>query len=214
MEIHRWVRFYILVAQRFDLPCFLYTELQTMSSNNITWLKGKKWWNIWLMPPCLQCVLHLKVHFAIFVFFLGKGGLNVPWNKWFCDVTCTTPVLKVGLIFSTISIQEQRFSSWKNGTVTHKLRKHKSLCAWVYMWSPLLLSVSPSFSPSPLPQNSWERRQAVQSTTELAVSVCSLFIFKFISAAIGTRVVNLKNFFCNVFVERKWHCTDIKKTCT
>lgn len=45
-------------------------------------------------------------------------------------------------------------------------------------------------------------RQAVQSTTELAVSVCSLFIFKLISVAIGTSV-NLKNFFffCKVLLK-------------
>lgn len=45
---------------------------------------------------------------------------------------------------------------------------------------PLPLYTSPSH-PTPLPKNSWECRQAVQSTTELAVNVCSLFLFKFIS---------------------------------
>lgn len=173
MEIHRC--FYILVAQRFDLPCFLCTELQTMSSNNITWLEGKKWWNIWLMPPCLQCVLHLKVHFAVFVF--GRGGLNVPWNKWACDVTCTTPVLKVGLIFSTISIQEQRFSSWKNGTVTHQLRKHKSLYAQGEAPSPLY---KPLLLPSPSHRTVGSvGRQCNLLLSWLSVSVASLYLSSF-----------------------------------
>lgn len=76
---------------------------------------------------------------------------------------------------------------------------------------PQALPPTPPPSPSTPPAQHFPKNsgQAVQSTTELSVDVCSLFLFNF--SQIWSRFVNLKNFFCNVFVERKWHCTEVKK---
>lgn len=120
------------------------------------------------------------------------------------------PHLKVGHFLK--SWTNIFFLPKKYETVMHKVGAHP----WIpvpppraCMWSPTPLYTSPT--PPILP---WTR-QAVQSTTELAASVCSLFIFKLISVAIGTSV-NLKNLFfffvkcCWKEVTLHWH----EKTCT
>lgn len=68
----------------------------------------------------------------------------------------------------------------------------------------------PQATPTHPSQRSLERRQAVQSTTELTVSVASLF--KFISVGSEPDFANLKNFFVTCLLRKKKKKVDIALT--
>lgn len=129
----------------------------------------------------LTQVLSLKTQFVTFASFKGAIVVSFFWavnvsNIYFCGAERSTPVayavwtiqLIFGVNFSTtFIIQEQ----------TLPKRTELGHCNWA--------NTDPAnhrdnvISPAPRPtEECW---QAVQSTTELSVSVCSLFLFKFIS---------------------------------
>lgn len=117
--------------------------------------------------------------------------VNVPSNST-CELL---NVPKFWMNFSTIFQTQDKLLRW-------------NVWARCRNWTLQAPFPSPHLLPKNLPKNSG---QAVQSTTELSVDVCSLFLFNF--SQIWTRFVNLKNFFVTCLLRE----SDIalkRKTCT
>lgn len=196
-KMHRWV---IVVVVVVSIVIFLFLSLGPSSVCTELWDDVLEQRHVaqreetstllyvdWRQAPCLQRASPLNGAFSRRLF----GILNVSCLKklffFFFVMSCKPhPHLKSWTLFKIMN--KFFFSAQKYETVMHKV--------WVHPWIPVPPPRVCMWSPTPHkphPILPWTR-QAVQSTTELAASVCSLFIFKLISVAIGTSV-NLKNLF-------------------